>query len=161
MVKSGGGGPMIDDVGSGASFARRIIRGYVRETAEYRPLEAEILAALDAGTVDAPNNAIPAAIYRSPAPAQVLAAAGSRLVRVENRTLDQALRLEMADLAGIVRTHLDLYPKENPRIFRFGGFWNASERVQRYFEEALGLPTFEPPNTPLWGAVALAKDALL
>lgn len=164
FFKSGGGGALLGDRGSGFAIGRALLQGWL-----YRDPDLEGLGSLLApefGTID--PGAITQMIYASPSPptriAHVAGCALSLMGQLPGPTrarLSTIVREEMGVLAELTHRHRRRYHSEGlPPIFRAGGLWSACAEIVPAFEEALGTTTEVAPFPPVWGAAKLAQDRL-
>lgn len=158
--KTGGGGPAVDDSGSGMAVGRRAVRTWLKRDPGSEELTEHIRRGLDIVAQEDLVNEVTAAIYRSDSPAARLAHLGAYVARTDIPQFDQMVKDEVGELARLCRIHIEQIGPNPANVYRTGGFWNAAPKVIRYFEEALGLSTSEPSVPPLTGALWLAQDLM-
>lgn len=158
LVKSGGGGPLLGDVGSGYAVGRLALQQWI-----HRKSMSELFAHTLWGFfgTENPDEAV-AGVYRSARPATEIARLGGAIAELATDEVSTLLDGQMQALAEIVLNHIRCFhPQQSPLVYRAGGFWNASKSLISSFETALGAKTQPVPNPPVYGAVALAGDLLL
>lgn len=167
LVKTGVGGYLLGDEGSGFRFGRAALVEFLRHPAEASPHLCATVAELF-GTDDAA--AIVAAVHRADAPQALLARllpafAADLAAGVEYA--EAALKREEQELAETVGRHTEAHRPGAPllRVALTGGVWSAGAGFREAFRRALGgrLPEREITverlaRPPVWGAVALARE---
>lgn len=167
IIKSGGRGYILGDVGSGFQFGRDALLSYLdnpKSSSEgLTKAVQETFGALDEGTIIA-------TLYKAPTPAGTLA----RLLKAigtdaknglayANASLDRNL----GQLLDVVSNHVKHHgPLTGPvRISLAGGVWKASPRFKDRFEELANqafagreVEISRVTKPPLYGAVELAKE---
>jgi glucosamine kinase len=168
VVRSGGGGYLLGDVGSACQYGRAVVRHFLAAGA--KGLSDATLAALEKQFGSAVENEVLAALYRGGAPAARLAKFAPALARdaqAGEPYAQQAMREQTAELAAIVRNHYDRYhnSKRNISICLAGGLWDASPIFQSQLEAALcgafsevELSLCRIARAPVHGAVRLARE---
>lgn len=161
-VRSGGGGALIDDCGSGSSAGRRFLQTVFRRhegAAQVRSAISEILMITNGPEFEFE---LMSHVYRSSSPASALAALASDLLKHEIIEVVRLAEAEMAEYAEIVRRHIEVFHSpsrsESCVVYRFGGFWNAHPGLVGSFEERLGCATRTPELSALDAAIRLAMQ---
>ncbi len=170
LAKTGGGGYLLADEGSGFRYGRAALAHFVHEPGARSPelVDAvyQIFGSREAAVVTT-------ALYAVASPQNLLA----RLVPAFAADLDAGATYaqtgcekESAELAAVVAKHIETHLFDRPfvRIALTGGVWNATDHLQRQFrsslEERLPKRQIEIERTkrpPVQGAVALAKEQLI
>lgn len=161
VTKSGGGGPVLGDWGSGY-WAGRTALGRLLFAREESPASEGMKRALVAEFGSADINEVVATIYREGPPAPRVAKLGSRIAAEAtegDETCQGIIADAMQPLADLTIEHMrqNGFPQRKFKVYRTGGFWDASPFVIKYYEVQLRLPSYLPPLTPLEGAVRLAQ----
>ena len=162
MVKSGGGGPLIGDYGSGFWTGRTALARFLFPRADAfgnSKLPEWLKQEYGSGDI----SVCLSQIYRTSSPQAEIARVGSVVASFAtdgDETAQSILADAMQPLADLTLEHMRSqgFPARKFKIYRTGGFWSASHFVVKYFEILLRLPTFEPPLTPIQGAMKLAQD---
>lgn len=168
VIRSGGGGYLLGDVGSACHYGRVALQHFLIVGAERASenLRAAVLKQFD--SLD--ENEVLAKLYRGGAPAArlaKLAPAFAKDVQQGEAYAQQALREQTAALASIVRAHVDRYhPGQNSiQICLSGGLWDAGSVFQSQLEAALCAAFSETElrfariaRPPVQGAVRLAQE---
>lgn len=163
IVKSGGGGPLLGDVGSGFWAGKVLLTEWLIPSQRERisPAALECVRKV-LGANDEPG--VVAAVYRNRTPGgQLLANLGGELARAADAGDEYCqgiLGSAMQPLADLVHDHMrhQGFPERKFKVYRTGGFWDASPMVIRFFESWLRMQTYAPKLTPLEGAVRLATQ---
>lgn len=170
LVKTGGGGYLLGDEGSGFRYGRAALAAFVhRFEAPSAVLTDEVGAVF--GTRD--PAAATAVLYATPSPQALLA----RLFPAFASDLDggrayaeEVTEQESRALAAVVARHVDrhLSHRSALRVALTGGVWKATDRLtaalRRALEERLPGRSIEIERTerpPVQGAVELAKEQLI
>ena len=168
VVKSGGGGYLLGDFGSGCQYGRALLQHFLVVGA--RGLSELARKAIEKQFGSTDENEVLATLYRGGAPAARLAKLAPTLARDAHAGEPyalQALREQTAQLAAIVRSHVDrfLSHKRELRICLAGGLWEASSLFQSQLESALCAAHAEMElefsrisRPPVQGAVRLAQE---
>lgn len=163
IVKSGGGGPLLGDVGSGFWAGKMLLTEWLIPSQRERISEAALGCVQKIlGATDEPG--VVAAVYRNRTPGgQLLAQVGGELARAADAGDEYCqgiLGSSMQPLADLVHDHMrhQGFPERKFKIYRAGGFWDASPMVIKFFESWLRMQTYAPPLSPLEGAVRLATQ---
>lgn len=167
LLKTGGGGYLLGDEGSGFRYGRAALAHYV-QCPESRSDTLTEAVARHLGKVE--TGEVVAALYAAPSPQALLA----RLLPAFAADLDACLpyaeataERETNDLASLVARHVEtcLHDRTAIRVALAGGVWKASGGFKRAFETALSqrLPSmtvdlFNTVRPPVEGAVALARE---
>ena len=163
VVKSGGGGPLLGDWGSGY-WAGRTALGRFLFPREHAAPSPEVRSALSEVFGSDEINECLAAIYQAEGPpAPKVAAFGSVIARkaTEGDEYCQSILADaMQPLADLTIEHMRQqgFPQRKFKVYRTGGFWEASHFIPKFFEMLLHLPTHVPPLSPLEGAVRIAQQ---
>lgn len=161
LVKSGGGGPLVGDYGSGYWAGRTALARFLFP----RP-DTFVQSKLPAWLADRYGSqdfsVCLSQIYRTASPQAEIATIGSAVAKLAtdgDETAQSILADAMQPLADLTLEHMRSqgFPQRKFKVYRTGGFWTASHYVVKYFEILLRLPTFEPTLTPLDGAMKLAR----
>lgn len=168
VVKSGGGGYLLGDVGSACQYGRAVLSHFLIVGADGLTESTRALIVKHFGS--SAENEILAALYRGGAPAARLAKLAPAIAKdahAGEAYALQALRDQTAHLASILRSHADRYHKEavELRICLAGGLWEASPIFQNQLESAVNaaLAGYGPTMSrlarpPVQGAVRLAQQ---
>lgn len=170
LVKTGVGGYLLGDEGSGYRLGRAALVHYLRHPRNRsEALQASVAELFPAAT----DAEIVAALHRAPAPqtllARLLPAFASDLEAGADYARSTADR-EEAELAEIVALHARTHLPDRPRVgvALAGGVWKAASGFERRFEAAVRerLPNVAIDverilRPPVQGAVALAKEHLI
>ncbi|MBL8059817.1 MAG: hypothetical protein JNK63_03765 [Chthonomonas sp.] len=159
MVKSGGGGPMISDCGSGFFAGRTALARFLVAGAELPHLFDKLDATYGPGGV----STWLAEIYRRPSPQAEIAQVGSWVAALAtdgNEPCQSILGEAMQPLADLTLEHMrnQGFPERQFKVFLSGGFWEASHYVPKIFGIYLRMPTYCPPLTPIEGAMKIARS---
>ncbi len=161
VVKSGGGGPLLGDWGSGFWAGKTALGRFLYAREHNAPPESlRTSVAKLFGSADI--NEVLSILYRRPSPAAELAKLGSDVAALadEGDEFAQSILVDaMQPLAELTIEHMRNhgFPQRRYKVYRAGGFWKASHFVTKFFEVQLHLPTFEPPLSPLEGAMKLTR----
>lgn len=164
VVKSGGGGPLLGDCGSGFYCGRLAIQKLLEPGCPAQFVEV-IQPILDEEFGTSAVNDVLAEIYRSrKAPAPKIARVGSKIAALatDNEMCHEIVIANVELLVTQVKNHILCYPPINQlvKVFRAGGFWASSPVVREHFEVQLGLETAEIPLSPVRGASLLAINRI-
>lgn len=163
FVKSGGGGPLLGDEGSGFAYGRHLIREFLRTGEGPEKLLVEIRKKL--GTIE--SNEVLGRIYTSAAPAALVASFAASFFRDVTAGAEyakSALEQETKLLAKTVMLHLERYHSTEiePMISLAGSIWKR-KAARDAFENALPKSArwalVEKP--PVIGAALLARDIFM
>lgn len=168
VVKSGGGGYLLGDIGSACQYGRAVLQHFLVRGSEGISESTRALVEKQFGSLI--ENEVLAALYRGGSPAARLAKLAPAIARDaaagESYALT-AVREQTAHLASIVRAHADRYHRGSKalHICLAGGLWDASSMFQTQLEAALcaALAGYEPSfsriaRPPVQGAVRLAQQ---
>lgn len=165
--KSGGGGYLLGDEGSGFQMGRDLMAQFARYP---ETVSADAVAAIDKvlGSSD-PVRAV-AALYRGGTPAPRLARLGKVLAQEaakgEPFAID-CIRRNFGSLAGVVHEHVKKYLPERKmiRIGLAGGLWQGTALLRNKFRDILNqqlapldIEIDLPSRPPVQGAVQLAME---
>lgn len=165
--KSGGGGYLLGDEGSGFQFGRDLLAFYIRNY-EKTSTDARIQVEKVLGQME-PIRAL-ASLYRSSTPASRLARLAKTLALEASRGeyyAVESLDKNFTALSNVVGGHIESYlsDQRHIRIGLAGGIWQGPSIMKNRFKEILSarLPNFElefdvPARPPVQGAVQLAKE---
>ncbi len=159
MVKSGGGGPLIGDVGSGFHTGRTALSRFLVSGAELPRLQEKLDAEYGNGGIQTWL----ATIYATPSPQTEIAKVGSiaaALATDGDETCQSILAEAMQALADLTLQHMHAqgFPERQFKIYLSGGFWEASPFIPKLFTMLLRTPTYRPRLSPLQGAMKLAQS---
>jgi N-acetylglucosamine kinase-like BadF-type ATPase len=168
VVRSGGGGYLLGDVGSACQYGRAALQHFLIAGPEHASenLKGAVLKHFE--TLE--ENEVLAKLYRGGAPAARLAKLApvfSKEAANGEPYAQQALREQTAAMASIVRAHVDRYHPEKRAldICLAGGLWEAGAVFQSQLEAALGVALSEIElrfsriaRPPVQGAVRLAQE---
>jgi len=162
IAKSGGGGPLLGDWGSGYWVGRTALGRYLFPRDSAQPPES-ITATLAQVAIGASLDEMIASLYQEDRPATAIARFGSMVAQLATAGDEYAQGViadSMQPLADLTIEHMrnEGFPQRKFKVYRTGGFWDASHYVVKYFEVLLRLPTHPPPLSPLEGAVLLAQQ---
>lgn len=167
VVKSGGGGYLLGDEGSGFRLGCAALRHYLADPATASPA---LRQAVEDAFHTAVESKIVSAVYQAPSPGGLIARIAKALGPDLASGLPYAsaiLDAELPPLAAVVRRHISLnHPnKTQMKICLAGGIWKLSKQISGRFHEFLKA---EMPNiafelvriarAPQEGAVELAKE---
>lgn len=164
--RSGGGGYLLGDEGSAYQYGRDAIRQFLQA-----PNEASdtLLASIHQqfGTIIAGD--VVAEIYRTPAPATILAKLAKSLIadyRAGHAYAIRSVEYQTEGLAQVVLNHIhhfELQTRNPLRLCLAGGLWKGASEIQAAFEGTLSRmePTLSVLVTriekpPIHGALTLA-----
>ncbi len=168
VVRSGGGGYLLGDVGSACQYGRAALHHFL--VAGSAAISDNLKGAIVKQFDGLEENEVLAKLYRGGAPAArlaKLAPAFAKDVALGEPYAIQALREQTAALAGIVRAHVDRYHPGRTALSLClaGGLWEASPVFQSQLEAALGAALSETElrftriaRPPVQGAVRLAQE---
>lgn len=173
--KSGGGGPLIGDVGSGFALGRAWLSENLLPAIRYAPADELTEFWRSEFGSDDPQRVL-AAIYSHAAPPRVIARHAEFLIRAAERDDPIAcciLEEQMERLADLAWLHLRVHTSEKDviQVALAGGLWKSGDVVQNAFRLALQASQHAPQNVevnlvvptkpPVWGAALLAKKRYL
>lgn len=158
MVKSGGGGPLIADYGSGFYAGRTALARFLVSGAELPNLADKLDAAYGTGGVSTWLSNI----YRQTSPQAEIARVGSMVANLAtdgDESCQSILGEAMQPLADLTIAHMrnQGFPERQFKVFLSGGFWDASHYVAKLFGIYLQMPTYRPQLTPIQGAMKIAR----
>jgi len=168
VVKSGGGGYLLGDVGSASQYGRALLQHFLVVGADC--LSENTKKVIDKQFESLIENEVLATLYRGGAPAARLAKLAPALARDAQSGEPyavQALKEQTAAMASIVRIHFERFhrQKRTLNICLAGGLWEASPVFQSQLEAALCAAFSEVELTfsriarpPVHGAVRLAQE---
>lgn len=163
LRKSGGGGYLLGDEGSGFRYGRRTIIAFLRDPGSVSERTREAMAKIFQS--EAPGE-IMAKIYESNAPGALVASLAASLFRDADTRVpyaEAAIREETDALADIVKVHIDRYPPSRLTFGLGGSVWKKG-LVRDAFVAALQSRLPEPITVakselpPVRGAALLARD---
>lgn len=159
MVKSGGGGPLIGDFGSGFYAGRVALARFLSPEPELPDLAERLEAEYGPGGLSAWLSKL----YAMPSPQAEIAQIGSLVASLAtegNEACQGILADALQPLANLTLDHMRSqgFPERPFRVYLSGGFWEASHYVPKLFGILLRLPTYRPPLTPLQGAMKLVRS---
>ncbi len=163
LVKSGGGGYLLGDEGSGFQYGRRALSSYLRDVQSVSVGTGQAIFRIF-HTSDPVE--ITARVYDSPAPGALIASLSSSLFRDAEARLPYALegiRAECQELAGVVLRHIQTYCPQAATVGLAGGVWKKS-LVRNAFFDALNqiaqtdIVVVKSEMPPVRGAALLARD---
>ncbi len=162
LVKSGGGGYLLGDEGSGFRYGLSALKHFIQEP--QAASEAMLAAIADVmGTID-PAEAT-SRVYQTPRPAALLSRLTGALVVDAGAGLAyarSAIARESGELAHQVMRHLERYHPEvdSPQVGIVGGVWRHPE-IREAFSNAMPpeLTIVRPQIPPVHGAALLAREA--
>jgi N-acetylglucosamine kinase-like BadF-type ATPase len=166
VVKTGGGGYLLGDVGSAFDFGRAALKHWL--DLPEPPLTLTKAIQNHFGSTE--RDEVIAALYRSPSPPAALASLAPALAKLAQEGEAFALssvRVGCAAIADCVWTHWNTHHPEleNIRIALFGGLWSTPFYVETFRREMNSrdgmklLGKVERP--PVEGAIALAREMVV
>jgi len=156
MVKSGGGGFLLGDFGSGTAFGKHLLACLIsRKTVPDSAIES-INRFFETSDV----NQMVKFIYMQSSPASILAKLASLVLGETGSEMSTIVDEVMLPLSAIVLRHAEETgnPNCSGRVYCNGGFWKASPLIKESFDRHLKTLSFEPKMTSLEGAVLLASE---
>lgn len=168
VVKSGGGGYLLGDVGSACQYGRAALQHFLLRGALH--VSQTLRAAIEKQYDSLDENEVLAKLYRGGAPAARLAKLAPILAKdaaQQEPYAVQAVREQTAALASVVAAHVERFHSESRslNVCLAGGLWEASSIFQPQLEVALGalLPSValkfsRISRPPVQGAVRLAQE---
>ncbi len=127
LVKSGGGGYLIGDEGSGFRYGQAALRHYIRR---YPDISDSLRHAVEYVIGGQGPNEITVQLYRTASPAAVIAGLSTALLKdaqAKDPYALAALDRESEGLAAVVSEHLVRYHRdEQPQLGLAGGLWKRS-----------------------------------
>ena len=170
VVKSGGRGPILGDVGSAASVGRGLLNAYLDEPGKASASLKRSLSEIFGSTID---KEIVRKLYADAAPAALLGKLGKVAAKESSSgwvAAQEIVRHEMEGLCAMVVRHLKEahFQKEMARIGLAGGLWKSGPLYKTEFESCLvkefpdmKIELFVLKRPPVEGAAALAREAAL
>lgn len=162
LVKSGGGGYLLGDEGSGFRYGLAALKHFIQEPEAATESMVAALAEV-MGTTD-PTEAT-MRVYQTPRPAALLSRLSSALVgdAVAGCGYAQAaIAREAGELARHVTRHLERHHSDvlDPQIGIVGGVWRHAV-IREAFSNSMsnGVTIVRPQIPPVHGAALLAKEA--
>lgn len=170
VVKSGGGGPLLGDVGSAFAISREALRVALFGSPVVAAVSDRFRAAMQDlfGTSD--PSEVPARVYAEPSPARTVAKLAP-IVAKDAEEGEAYARIvvedQMKQLAYILHGHLYTHhAKTKPwKVFLSGGLWKISPIFLTRLEESMGLMAgakdiqfSELMEAPVMGAAWLAME---
>lgn len=162
LVKSGGGGYLLGDEGSGFRYGLAALKHFIQEPESATPSMLEALAEVIGTTVPAEATM---RIYQTTRPAALLSRLTGALVADAAAGQDYAhaaIVREAGELAQQVVRHLDRHHPEVEvrQVGIVGGVWRHSEIREAFFNSMpAGVTIVRPQIPPVHGAALLAKEA--
>jgi glucosamine kinase len=162
VVKSGGGGPSIGDWGSGAYTGKCALARLILPGAVFEP-KSRLGDAIRATFQCEDLGGAFKMLYSSPSQGRILGELGSKIAQAAtdgDEVCDSILSESMAPLADLTIKHMfeNGFPERKYKIFRAGGFWDASSLVIKYFEIQARIQTHPILLSPVEGAARLAQQ---
>lgn len=170
VVKSGGGGPLLGDVGSAFAISREALRVALFGSPVVAAVSDRFRVAMQElfGTSD--PSEVPARVYAEPSPARTVAKLAPIVAR-DAEAGEAYARIvvedQMKQLAYILYGHLYTHHATTKpwRVFLSGGLWKISPIFLTRLEESMGLMAgakdiqfSELPVAPVMGAAWLAME---
>jgi len=165
--KSGGGGYILGDEGSGYRFGRRVLAEFM-----HRPNESSEsvrkLVQQTFGTLHVQDVVL--AVYRASTPASIIAKLAKGLAQDAADGMEYAMQgivAEFSELAMITRHHINEHfgDRRSIQLCLSGGVWKLGAAFRSEFERQLSMVTPDLDLTivrierpPLMGAVELARE---
>lgn len=163
LRKSGGGGWLLGDEGSGFRYGRRALLAYVREPSSVSERTRD---AVDRIFQTADPSEVVAKVYQSPAPGALVASLAASLFRDADTRLPYAINgiaEETKALAEIVFRHIERYPPRKLTFGLAGSVWKKGlvrdafvASLQAMVKAEISIAKSEMP--PVRGAALLARD---
>ncbi len=163
LVKSGGGGYLLGDEGSGFRYGRHTLKAYLRDPSEVSDKTREAVNRIFHTSDPAQITAL---VYESPAPGALVASMAASLFRDAELRFPyarQAVHSECRALAEIVVGHRARYCPTTRKIGLAGSVWKKgivresfSDGMNELTQTDIELARSEIP--PVRGAAMLARD---
>jgi N-acetylglucosamine kinase-like BadF-type ATPase len=170
VLKSGGRGPILGDVGSAANIGKALLNAYLEDALKasttLKKAVTEIFGSLD-------EREIIRRLYGETSPAALLAKLGKTAANESRGGSERARSIivnEMTGLCHIVARHLQetQFSDRTIRIGLAGGLWKSSPLYRVEFESCLNqeipemkIELFVLKRAPVEGAAFLAREAAL
>lgn len=164
LVKSGGRGPLLGDVGSASQIGRRALSLYLDDPSAFSRRFTNEIQRLFGETEERP---VVRRLYTADSPAALLAKlAGPTAEEAQDHLgLRQIIAEEMSSLAALVARHFRKCRLPTGKIGLAGGLWKTSALFWSEFHHSLhdliNLDAFLLKRPPVEGAAALAQEALV
>ena len=168
VIKSGGRGPMLGDVGSASNVGRGLLNAYLDEPSS---ASSALKRAVTEIFGSSEERAILRRLYDDGSPAALLGQLGKVAAKASlagSEAAQDIIHREMAGLCRLAVRHLRKFHSSQPtaRIGLAGGLWKSSPLYKTEFENCLvqELPEmkvdlFVLKRAPVEGAAMLAKEA--
>jgi N-acetylglucosamine kinase-like BadF-type ATPase len=170
VIKSGGRGPILGDVGSAANIGRALLNSYLDDRAQpnssLKKSITEIFGSSD-------EQEIIRRLYGDASPAAMLGKLGKAAARESiagSEAVREIVKSEMAGLCKMAIRHIQKsqFDRTSARIGLAGGLWKSSPLYRVEFESCLtqekpemAIDLFVLKRPPVEGAAILARGAAL